>query len=308
MTALTQSAPSSSWQSWEYESSVPGGVVVGVDGSPESIAALNSASPIGKARHCPVHVVSVIPPFPSYHLDPGVDASRENVEQLRVQLRDSAIADLLKAADVGTEWSREVVLGRPARMITMAAEKRGASLIVIGRRRHGLMDRILGGETTLQVMRLSSVPVLAVAGEMDTVRTVVVATDFSPSSVRAARVALDMMGRSGMLYLVFVEPPVPLYPEGFAMPDEVRYPGDVVVWFRRMIEVLKAPPEIIVEPVVLNGKPVQAVVEFAERVGADMIAAGTHGHNRMERFLLGSVSTGLVRNADCAVLVAPAAE
>lgn len=308
MNAPAHSAPSSSLRSWEYESPIPGGVVVGADGSPESIAALNSASPIGKARHCPVHVVSVIPPFPSYHLDPGVDASRENVEQLRVQLRDSAIADLLKAADAGTEWSREIVLGRPARMITTAAEKRGASLIVIGRRRHGLMDRILGGETTLQVMRLSSVPVLAVPAEMEAARTVVVATDFSPSSVRAARAALDIMGQSGTLYLVFVEPPVPLYPEGFTMPDDARFPGDVVVWFRRMIEDLKAPPDVILEPVVLNGKPVPAVMEFAERVGADMIAAGTHGHNRMERFLLGSVSTGLVRNADCAVLVAPAAE
>jgi nucleotide-binding universal stress UspA family protein len=67
------------------------------------------------------------------------------------------------------------------------------------------------------------------------------------------------------------------------------------------------PPGVLVEPVVLNGTPVAAITEFAERVGADLVATGSHGHSRIDRLLLGSVSTGLVRNAHCAVLVAPQA-
>ena len=94
-------------------------------------------------------------------------------------------------------------------------------------------------------------------------------------------------------------------PAGYAAPVDVRFPGDLVVWFRRMVSELAIKEGIIAEPVVLGGRPASAIVQFAERVGADMIAAGSHGHGRLERFLLGSVSTGIVRNANCAVLVVP---
>ena len=46
-------------------------------------------------------------------------------------------------------------------------------------------------------------------------------------------------------------------------------------------------------------------VRRGDDVPADMIAAGSHSHGLLERFLLGSVSTALVRNASCPVLVVP---
>lgn len=292
-------------QSWEFEPPLPGGIVVAVDGSPESVAALNTASMIAKRRACLGHVVSVLPQFPSYRINPGVQTSEENVDSLRLQLRDTAVRDLLKAADVGEGWSHQVVVGWPARIIVSVAEARGADLIVMGRREHGVMDRILGGETTLQVMQLSPIPVLGVQSDLEGPRSIAAAVDFSPSSMRAAQVALEMLGGSGTLYLVHVEPPVELFPQGFMVPDDIRYPGYIATWFQRLVDGLHAPEDVIVEPVVLNGKPVPTLVEFAERVGAGMIAAGSHGHTRMERFLLGSVCTGLVRNARCPVLVSP---
>jgi nucleotide-binding universal stress UspA family protein len=182
---------------------------------------------------------------------------------------------------------------------------RGADLIVVGRKRHSAMDRMLGGETTLQVMRLSSVPVLAVDSDIEGPKTVVAAIDFSPSSILAVKAALQFMNGSGTIYLVFVEPAPLLHPPGDSSPVDARFPGDLVVWFRRMVSDLGIQPGVIAEPVVLGGRPASAIVQFAERVGADLIAAGSHGHGRLERFLLGSVSTGIVRNANCAILVVP---
>lgn len=306
MTAATTSPQSFSHQSWEYERQVPGGIVAGVDGSKESIAALNTAAAIARAWHCPLHVVTVIAAFPSYQISPGMDESRENIEQLRIGLKDSELGMTMKGLEPADDWTHAVMIGRPAQVLASVAEGRGADLIVVGRKEHGVMDRVFGSETTLQVMRMSSVPVLGVQTDIDKPRAIVVATDFSASSIRAARVALDLLGASGTLYLVYVEPPVELLPEGFALPGESRFPGDVAVWFRRLIDGLCARGGVIIEPIVLNGRPVRAVAEFAERVGADLIAAGSHGHGRMERFLLGSVSTGLVRDAQCPVLVAPA--
>lgn len=292
-------------QTWEFEASVPCGLVVGVDGSTESVAALNTAASIARFSRCALHVVSVIPPFPPYHIDSGDSRRESNVEELRVQLREAAIRDLLKAADADSAWTSQVVTGRPARELTRIAEERAAELIVVGRRTHGMMDRMMEGETTLQVMRLSSIPVMAVPSDLDGPRSVVVAVDFSAPSLRAAKIAAELLRKTGTLYLVHVEPPVDIFSEGFALAGESRHPGDMVVWFRRLTESLGEIGDVMVEPVVLNGRAVPAILEFAERVGANMIAAGSHGHSRMERFLLGSVSTGLVRNAACPVLITP---
>jgi nucleotide-binding universal stress UspA family protein len=277
-----------------------------MDGSAESIAALETAADIARAQGCALHVVSVLPPFPSYQIDPGLSESRNNTDELRIQLRSASIRNLMSEAGAAKGWTHEVVMGRPARMVTRIAEERGADMIVVGRREHGLLDRISGGETTLQIMRLSAVPVLAVSAAVGHLTRVVVATDFSHASARAARAALALLGRSGTLHLVHVEPPVEMLPGGFALAGDGRYPGDVVQWFRRLVDSLTVPPGVLVETTVLNGKPVATLLEFAERIGADLIAAGSHSHSVMERILLGSVSTGLVRNAKSPVLVAPA--
>jgi nucleotide-binding universal stress UspA family protein len=194
-------------------------------------------------------------------------------------------------------------MGRPAGQIAAIAEAHAADLIVMGKRSHGVMDRVRGDETTLQVMRTSRIPVLAVPGEIGRAKTIVVATDFSDASERAAKIAHALIPASGTLYLAHVESSVVTV--GETLTDGGRYPGDVVVWFRRLMDDLPSRAEVSIHPMLLNGNAPGAIMELAERVGADVIAVGSHGRNRLERFLLGSVSTGLVREARCAVLVAP---
>jgi nucleotide-binding universal stress UspA family protein len=305
MTTTELGSRALSHQSWEYELPVPGGIVAGVDGSRESIAALNTAAAMARSRRCALHAVTVIPPFPSYHINPGADESRDSVDALRVSLKSSELCEIMKRLEPPGEWTHDAIIGRPARVLTSVAGERGADMIVVGRRQHSVMDRVLGGETTLQVMRMSGVPVLAVETDLDHPRTAVIAIDFSAPSIRAAKITLEMLGNPAKVYLVHVEPPAELLPSGFALPGEGRFPGDLVVWFRRLISALSPQHGVLVEPIVLNGNPVSAITEFAERVGANLIAAGSHGQSRVERFLLGSVSTGLVRNAGCPVLVAP---
>ena len=54
---------------------------------------------------------------------------------------------------------------------------------------------------------------------------------------------------------------------------------------------------------VLFGSPESRIVETAEQIGADLIIVGSHGYNRWERLLLGSVSDSVVHHAPCSVLV-----
>lgn len=305
MIAPVTSSASPTHQAWEFEKQLQCGIVAGVDGSRESIAALNTAAAIARLRRCSLHAVSVLP-----HLArTGREQSPGSLEEIRLAMRSSELADLVRSLEPARDWSSEVVVGRAGRELAAIADRRGAELVVLGRRRHGSMDRVLGNETPLQVMRMTSVPVLAVDAEIEKPRTIVTAVDFSPSSVRAAKVAIQLLrsAGSGTLYLVFVEPAADLIANEFRLAEEPRFPGDVTVWFRRFVDSLGSHPGVLVEPIVLGGQTVAAIREFAERVGADMIAAGSHSHGRFERFMLGSVSTGLVRNATCPVLVVPPA-
>lgn len=60
-------------------------------------------------------------------------------------------------------------------------------------------------------------------------------------------------------------------------------------------------PDISTE--VLFGSPDSRIVETAEQMKPDLLIIGSHGHNRWERLLLGSVSDSVVHHAPCSVLV-----
>lgn len=62
-------------------------------------------------------------------------------------------------------------------------------------------------------------------------------------------------------------------------------------------------PEIQVSHEILYGSPESRIVETAENMNADLIIVGSHGYNRWERLLLGSVSDSVVHHAPCSVLV-----
>ena len=54
---------------------------------------------------------------------------------------------------------------------------------------------------------------------------------------------------------------------------------------------------------IVNTAPVAGVLHEAKRFAADVIVLGWRGHGAVRRFLMGSVSRGVVRGATCAVLV-----
>ena len=53
----------------------------------------------------------------------------------------------------------------------------------------------------------------------------------------------------------------------------------------------------------LEGSPKQAIVEEAERWGADLVVVGSHGRGFWGRLLLGSVSHAVAARANCPVLI-----
>lgn len=61
--------------------------------------------------------------------------------------------------------------------------------------------------------------------------------------------------------------------------------------------------KVAINSEVLYGSPESRIVETAEKEGSDLIIIGSHGYNRWERLLLGSVSDSVIHHAPCSVLV-----
>jgi nucleotide-binding universal stress UspA family protein len=80
---------------------------------------------------------------------------------------------------------------------------------------------------------------------------------------------------------------------------ESRERAEEVQEARRLLEARG----IRVETVEPTGDPGSAIVDQAEAYGADLIVMGTRGRSTLGRMLLGSVSTRVLHNAPCDVLV-----
>ncbi|MBP1449654.1 MAG: universal stress protein, partial [Thermoproteus sp.] len=60
---------------------------------------------------------------------------------------------------------------------------------------------------------------------------------------------------------------------------------------------------VAAETALLEGDPASSIIEYSERVGADLIVTGSRGLSAIKRIFLGSVSTGIVTHAKRPVLV-----
>lgn len=69
-------------------------------------------------------------------------------------------------------------------------------------------------------------------------------------------------------------------------------------------EIRSARSNLVIEPILIRGRPASAIVDEARAMQADLIVVGHRGHGPWESMLLGSVSSEVVDHAPCPVLVA----
>jgi nucleotide-binding universal stress UspA family protein len=186
---------------------------------------------------------------------------------------------------------------------------------VMGLRRHHRVDRVTHDETTLNVMRGASCPVLGVTTLLTArPRCAVVGVDFGAASTRAVRVALDVLDDGGTLVLAHVEPPgrdpdLARDDAGDTAGGDVVYALGVEAAFDRLVTDLVVPADVTVTRVRVAGEAGRHVSEalfaVAEEHRADLIAVASRRHDWLDRALLGSVTTELAREGRHSLLVVP---
>jgi nucleotide-binding universal stress UspA family protein len=286
--------------------------VLPFDGSVEANAAARIAAALADRLNATVTVVSVVDTTPvpiPFPLDRALAMVGEggNGPLHQEQERDvrNQLSNLLEGR---VDWVTSIELGRPGAAIAGRATSINAGLVVMGLRSHGFVDRVAHDETTLSVVRKAACPVLGVvAGVVELPRAALVAMDFSRASVNAAVAAAQLMAEGGVLTLAYVES-ILEYPSDSA--EGILHRLGVDEAFAR-VEAVLATERLHIEHVIHRdteaGSPSRFLLEYAKRSRVDLLAAGSARHGRVDRILLGSVSTELVRAGQISTLIVPPA-
>ncbi len=203
-----------------------------------------------------------------------------------------------------------VASGEVAAALLREAEEIDASLVVVGSRGTSGIERLLLGDVARRVVRYATCPVL-VARPVRKAGFVLAATDFSdaaqPALLYAATVAKARGARLGLIHCIEVAPdPIVALslPFGGAWSGP---PPDVVESARATAEnVLRDTADrlrIQADVFAEVGNAPRAIIETAEKTGAELVAISTHGRTGLHRLMLGSVAEKVVSGAPCSVLV-----
>jgi nucleotide-binding universal stress UspA family protein len=215
-------------------------------------------------------------------------------QQVTETLRDRVAPELLEMLDVR--------FGPAAVVLQQAAEELRAGLLVLGGKRHGIMERWFGGSTSLNVVRTATVPVLVTAGAPQAIRRVLVAADLSAAARPTVALAerLAKLAGAQLRVLSVIEPlPVvagapPVDPQGYYELSQELVERDVWPFV--------APG---VERIVRHGMVVETLLREATDWSADLLVVGSHGKGWAQRILLGSVTERLLNDLPTSLLVAP---
>lgn len=282
-----------------------GPIVVGVGGKdPDSV--LRTARALGPALAAEVVAVSVLTPLPV--AIPGQTAWMipPDLEEERLGECTSELASRLDALNgAAKSWTSKVVRGWPAGVIPDLAREQHAALIIVGMGRHRPLDRLFGAETALRTIQRAPCPVLVVHRDhVGPFRDVVIATDFSPASLAAAQAAMPMLDSAATIHIVHVWQPSDAYDPRKAAADQA-YVRSLPESFRRFTELLSVPAGATLKTVTREGGAAERVLDYAESHHADLVTAGRHGRSLLQRILVGSQTSAMVRAAERSLLIAP---
>ena len=281
-------------------------VVVGVDGSPGSDAAVRWAAEEAHRREVPLRVVNVYRSLLDYGpaLSPWPQrdekAAREAGEALAAagaELAAKAVPDLAVTAST--------VDGGP--VPELLAEAAGASVLVLGSRQLHAFGSFLLGSVGAVVAARAVCPVVVVrgpAGADPALARVVVGVDGGESSQLVLGYAFEHAAR----YRLGVHA-VLCWSHEYGLARTMRAElmaarTQAEIWLSEALAGWREKyPEV---PVVAEVADVSAPSGLvAAAAGADLLVVGTHGRNRLMGAVLGSVSQAVLHHATCPVAVVP---
>src|SRR5437764_5879634 len=238
------------------------------------------------------------------------------LQTLRAEVKDILADHLLD----GLEVDPVIIEGEPATEIARAVRDFHIDLVTIVTHGRKGLSRALWGSTAEEIIAEAPCPVLTIRppqrdfvehrGSHTEIRLnrVLLATNFRPSSLKAAQIAAELAGRSNAelhtIYVIgdYMDQMAEMFPEsaGAKVSQLREYVSERMSTFER-----EAGGRIITH--IAEGRPYEEIVRLATERDVDLIVIGTSVHSSIFGGVpvLGSEIERTVRNAPCPVLCVP---
>jgi nucleotide-binding universal stress UspA family protein len=220
------------------------------------------------------------------------------------------LAERIVERDGGELSVVHVEKGSPSDALQALAERGDADLIVLGSTHRAHVGSVAPGSVAEHLLHGAKCRlVIAPKGYGQ--------ADHSEDRLRVAAVGFDGMAESwaaleeaaalttkfgGTLRVIGVDTPVPAM--GAAAAAQTGAEAGPGFQTRLRNAVAELPPDLRALPVYERGDPVERLLAAAE-MGVDLLVLGSRGFGPVMRLLIGSVSSRVIREAPCPVLVVP---
>ena len=281
-------------------------ILVATDGSDAATAAFTAASLIAAKQDCRVNVISVVEPVPMILPMTDVLAVPPEVETQRVEQMKELIEKQRQVVDPESRWSVEIRLGTPAIAITDYASEVNADLVIVGLHKHGMIGRILGEETAMEIARSIDVPLLIAAPGMQRLpHRVMVAMGIEPEGLAALPETIKAIADTRSVSCVHVKP----MSESLGIDWAVIDPEYEFAMEERFAELegKLARAGLAGEMFVRNGDTTRELAEYARHSQAELVIVGIRTHRGFLLKTGGRLAARMLRHLNTSILIMPEA-
>lgn len=286
-------------------------IVVGIDFTPSSVAALREGIRLATKANGRVHPIHVVDTQIAIELQAALNQMQEDIRRGLIADAQRQWNDLMAQVPEAADLRLEVSVEHRILGLIRKSQEAAADLIILGAFGTQHPDVGAGTVATACVRNATNDVLLVRDTHRGPFKNVVAAIDFSDTSRRAMEEGAFLAQQDGAtLHIVHVfAPPWDRYHYREETPHAdpqflARYQNllkQKVADFCKPVK--EANPDLsMICDVSDAGRHRSGIVAYADRVKADLICLGSRGQSNLRDFFLGSTAEKVLSNSKCSVL------
>ncbi|WP_024449037.1 universal stress protein [Mycolicibacterium iranicum] len=288
------------------ESPAERGIVVGVDGSPESHAAVRWAAQEAVLRRRPVTLLHVVAPIVvTWPIEPVITGFYEWQEDNATEVLKQSQETLHSEVEGSPSPEVHLELRHDGIMTELSSASESADMIVVGSRGLGPVGGAVLGSVSRALLHHARCPVIVaregVVRRHDRNLPVLLGIDGSPASEAATAFAFEEASRRGVeLVALHAWSDVAVFPI-LGMDWQTYEQQGHEVLGERLAGWQEAYPDVRISRRIVCDKPARWLIDESKH--AQLVVVGSRGRGGISSMLLGSVSTAVAESATTPVAV-----